>query len=156
MYHYKACGMPNVWLKNGFKIEKTPYGEGVTIEDVEGLHQAIGEIIVTRPEPLVGAEFRFLRQELELSQTALASLLGKDEQAVARWEKGAAKKVDPSAERLLRILYQQTTLGDKKLRPILEMLQNLERVPPVPMKYVATVKKKNWNAEAEEADISNC
>ena len=64
MYHYTGCGLPNVYLKNGYEIVKTPYGKGVTIRDMDGLHLAIGATIVNSPEPLIGHEFRFLRTEL--------------------------------------------------------------------------------------------
>ena len=30
-YHYVECGLPNVWLRNGFEKKQTPYGEGVSI-----------------------------------------------------------------------------------------------------------------------------
>ena len=35
-YHYVECGLPNVWLRNGFE-KKTPYGEGVSISGIERL-----------------------------------------------------------------------------------------------------------------------
>ncbi|MGO4780652.1 helix-turn-helix domain-containing protein, partial [Lysobacter sp. 2RAB21] len=102
MYRYVGCGLPNVFLRNGYEMVKTPYGEGVTIHDLDGLHQALGSTIVGSPDPLSGAEFRFIRTELELSQKMLGQLLGCNEQAVARWEKGRSK-VDAPAERLLRL-----------------------------------------------------
>ena len=36
-YHYVECGLPNVWLRNGFEKKQTPYGEGVSISDIERL-----------------------------------------------------------------------------------------------------------------------
>ena len=29
MYHYRECGLRNVWLANGFEQHETPYGPGV-------------------------------------------------------------------------------------------------------------------------------
>ena len=40
MYHYKECGLQNVWLENGYFIQKTKHGKAVSFHDVEGLHQA--------------------------------------------------------------------------------------------------------------------
>lgn len=151
MYHYEGCGLPHVYLKNGYKRVKTPYGEGVTIHDLPGLHRAIGKALVLDSGPLVGCEFRFLRQELELSQAALAALVGREEQAVARWEKDKNKKVDPAAERLLRVLYQDTAMGSRKLRPLLERLRVLEAVPPSPKKFVARERNDSWLAQTKDA-----
>jgi len=149
MYRYTGCGLPNVFLKNGYELVKTPYGQGVTIHDLDGLHLALGSAIVQSPEPMVGHEFRFLRTELELSQAGLAQALGCDEQSIARWEKGKTKQVNAPAERILRLLYKQSKLGEKKLAPLLKSLQDLERTPPVPRKFVMSERKDNWSAKAE-------
>ena len=146
MYHYLGCGLPDVFLKNGYQKVKTPYGEGVVIHDVPGLHSALAEAIVNSPDPLVGAEFRFVRQELELSQAVLGGLVGRDEQAVARWEKGKSK-MDPAAERLLRLLYKESKMGSKRLGKVITMLNELESVPPGPRKFVASESAQNWHAE---------
>ncbi|MGO4259768.1 helix-turn-helix domain-containing protein [Lysobacter sp. TAB13] len=148
MYRYVGCGLPNVFLRNGYEMVKTPYGEGVTIHDLDGLHQALGSTIVGSPDPLSGAEFRFIRTELELSQKMLGQLLGCNEQAVARWEKGRSK-VDAPAERLLRLFYKQAKLGEKKLAVALESLQELESTPPAPRKFVASEKDASWSARSE-------
>lgn len=149
MYRYIGCGLPDVFLRNGYEIVKTPYGEGVTIHDIDGLHAALGAAIVCSPEPLVGHEFRFLRTELDLSQAALAELLGCNEQSVARWEKGRSKQVNAPAERLLRLIYKEAKMGDKKLAPFLKTLQDLERTPHAPRKFVASERRANWSAKAE-------
>jgi len=36
-YHYRECGLDNVWLLNGYELHDTPYGKGVSFVDVEGL-----------------------------------------------------------------------------------------------------------------------
>ncbi|MBU0656550.1 MAG: hypothetical protein KJ914_15615 [Gammaproteobacteria bacterium] len=46
LLHYQSCGLANVWLCNGFENKQTPYGEAVSIADVEGLHKAIGLFIL--------------------------------------------------------------------------------------------------------------
>ena len=83
MYHYTEGGLTNVWLSNGFREEDTPYGKGVSIEDVEGLHRVIGMKLVKERAQLTGAEFRFLRKELGLSQAKLAHWWGYEAQSVA-------------------------------------------------------------------------
>jgi putative transcriptional regulator len=149
MYHYLGCGLTNVYLKNGYEITHSPYGKGVVIHDLEGLHDAIGYLVVSNTGPLIGNEFRFLRTELELSQTALAELLGCNVQSVARWEKGKNRQVNTPAERLLRRLYQESKFGEKKLAPLIKTLQKLESTPSAPRRIVAQERADNWRAKVE-------
>jgi hypothetical protein len=41
LYHYTEGGFPHVWLKSGYVYRTTPYGRGISIQDVIGLHKAI-------------------------------------------------------------------------------------------------------------------
>ena len=52
LFHYQSCGLDNVWLRNGFQIKQTAYGETVAIADVTGLHNTIG-LFITDNEPLL-------------------------------------------------------------------------------------------------------
>jgi DNA-binding transcriptional regulator YiaG len=105
-FHFTASGLSNVWLLNGFTIEKTPYGNGVRIEDLDGLHKALAHAIVTAKAAFTGEELRFLRKYLQLSQAGLGRLLGLSDQSIARWEKGQGA-IDPSAERLVRMVVRE-------------------------------------------------
>jgi DNA-binding transcriptional regulator YiaG len=106
-HHYTESGLDNVWLEDGYTIEEHPnYGTLISINHVRDLHEAIGRWLVQQPRTLEGAEFRFLRVELDLSQRVLGGILGVTEQAVAKWEKARDKPVaNKSAERLLRLAY---------------------------------------------------
>jgi putative transcriptional regulator len=108
-YHYTQSGLDNVWLENGFTFDQTPYGRGVIIENVHGLHEAIGYALLDKPGRLTGRELRFLRKELELSQSRLGELMGKTDQTVARWEK--AQEVLPDTDFLVRHIYRQTVVS---------------------------------------------
>lgn len=151
MYQYRGCGLENVWLINGYEVVKSPYGEGVTIHNLAELHDAIGKMIVTSPVPLDGAEARFLRQEMEFSQAMLAQLVGRDEQTIARWEKGQSKKVDPASERLIRLLYCESKWGTSKVKPLVEILKKLEAIRPSDRKIIAQENSDNWTAITEKA-----
>ncbi len=52
MYHYTDGGLRNVWLANGYQVQKTPYGEAVAIDDLEGLTQAICTALTNNPSKL--------------------------------------------------------------------------------------------------------
>jgi DNA-binding transcriptional regulator YiaG len=108
-YHYTESGLDNVWLENGYTVETHQnYGELVSIVNARGLHEAIGRWLIAQPRPLVGAEFRFLRVEMDFSQRLMAQLIGVTEQAIAKWEKARIKPVaNKAAERLLRLAYKE-------------------------------------------------
>src|SRR3546814_6244956 len=67
MYHYTESGLRNVWLANGYKIRNVGGEEAVAIHDVDELHRTIGRNLA-RKSRLTGAELRFLRKEMGLSQ----------------------------------------------------------------------------------------
>ena len=110
--HYTMSGLEDVWLLNGFAIEHTCYGEGVRIEDADGLHRALALTIriVSDKMPMNERELRFLRKLMRLSEDDLAHLLGCSDQLIACWEEGETA-IDPFAERLYRMLVREW-LGD--------------------------------------------
>lgn len=122
MYHYKSCGLPNVYLKNGYTEHTTDYGVGVSIEDIHGLHKAIAMAIIESPTKMTGAEFRFLRKELNLSQKRLGDIMGVEDQTVAGWEK---KNPTSMAGRLVRVLAKEL-YEDNKVKELLEKLAELD------------------------------
>ena len=126
-YHYTDSGLDRVHLANGYTTHSTPHGEAISIDDVDGLHRAIARTIVRSPKPIDGAEFRFLRRHLDLSQKAVADLIGAEEQNVYRWEKARTKFVPGMADRLIRLLFQESD-DDRPGRWILERLAELDPI----------------------------
>jgi len=124
MYHYESCGLPNVWLKNGYKEHDTPYGKGVSIEDVEGLHRAITKSVIKSPNKMTGAEVRFLRKEMDLSQKRLGEMLGVSDQTVALWEKQEPTSL---ASRFIKVL-ATAHFGCQEIRELIEQLAELDRI----------------------------
>ena len=125
-YHYRECGLDDVYLANGFKRFKSARGTSIAIENIDQLHAAIGTHLCDQPRELSGNEVRFLRRELMLSQAALAHLVGVKEQTVHRWE--ADKNSMPrSTEALLRRLYMEQVKNDNdSLRDLLKRIADLE------------------------------
>ena len=124
-HHYRECGLNNVYLRNGFSVDETRHGRTVSIQDMDGLHLAIGTHLVRARRDLTGAELRFLRHELGLSQRLLGLLLGKSGQSVARWEKGLSR-FDGAADRLVRLLFAQHTGDNEKIKNVLQELAALD------------------------------
>jgi len=125
MYHYTESGLRNVWLVNGFKRHTTPFGEGVSIADVQGLHQVLTQALVMKPGRLAGSEIRFLRKEMELSQRSLSTCLGVSIQTLAAWEKGKARIPGP-ADRMLRILVKGHFDNNVHVKQLIDTLNDLE------------------------------
>jgi len=131
MYQYKECGLDNIYLANGYRPTWGSRGTTVAIEDIEGLHRAIGEHLARARKYLDGREARFLRQEMGLSQSSLALLLGKDEQSIARWEKkrlADQDKIPPDSERMIRFLYLEFIGDDTSMKEFLQSLAELEEI----------------------------
>src|ERR1043166_8893638 len=122
MHRYVESGLDNVYLENGYRIHRTLYGEGISIQDSEGLNKAIGRWLVSLPKPLTGAELRFLRLEMEATQKDLAGILGTMEQTLRLWEKHRKKPMPGPADRLLRALYLEYSGKDESVRKMLERL----------------------------------
>lgn len=126
-YHYTDSGLDDVFLVNGYHLHKTPYGEGVSITNTERLHKAIGQSIVERPNRINGAELRFLRLEMELTQRRLAALIDATEQKVRRWELARKKPIpDGPADRIVRAIYSEYIGGDGSVRRMVDRLAELD------------------------------
>lgn len=128
VYHYTSSGLDSIYLENGVLIEETAYGRAVSIEDSEGLHRAIGRWLIDRPSPLNGAELRFLRLEMEMTQRHLAGIIGGTEQTLRLWEKTRDKFIPGTPDRLVRALFAETLGGDHDIRRMLERLAELDRL----------------------------
>lgn len=125
LYHYTESGLPNVWL-SGIEIRETAYGPATFIPAVEDLHQLIGMSIAEANRQMTGAEVRFLRTELDLSQRALAGLLAVQENTVRRWELGKGD-IPGIAQRALAGFYVETVSETGSLRDIMLKFAQTDR-----------------------------
>jgi DNA-binding transcriptional regulator YiaG len=123
-YHYTESGLTNVWLANGYTVRKTKYGEGASIHDVDGLHRALAQALANKPH-LTGAEVRFLRKEMGMSQRGLGELLGVTDQAVALWERKG--RLPKTADRLLRLIYVEHDKGNAPIVSFIQRINDLDQ-----------------------------
>ena len=142
MYHYTESGLPNVWLVNGYTEHETPYGKGVSITDLEGLHRVIGQALLGKPR-LTGAEIRFLRKELGCSQKALAEIIGSSEQTVSLWERERGQ-MSPAADRILRLFYAEHVAGNVQVRKFMEQRAEAERERRPRARRLTLEKGRTW------------
>lgn len=123
-YQYLECGLPNVYLQDGFTRQKTPYGEGVSIDAVGDLHRCIAQTLCDKPSPLTGLEFKYLRIELDLSQKVIAELLGCDDRNIRRIEK--SEKVKGLYDKVIRLLYLESTNPESTFIGLFERLRSID------------------------------
>lgn len=105
LYHYRECGLPNVYLA-GIKVahcEKC--GERFPIiSSILDLYDKIGEAVALKPRTLTGIEVKFLRKQLGMTATKWASYLKTDKTNVSRWENDR-QPMSKQADALVRYLY---------------------------------------------------
>lgn len=139
--HYSWCGLNDVYLLSGYEREKTPYGEGISIQNVDELHKAIGLFLVSNRKLLSGREVRFLRQEMDLTQSELARFFGCSAQQVARYEKDESK-MPGAADRILRLLYKEHMHQNYNVRELLAVLDELDDVASQKLTFEQT--EEGW------------
>lgn len=142
-YHYTESGLRNLWLANGFVWMNTGYGRALSIHNVEGLHKLIGSTLAIKSQ-LTGAELRFLRKEMDLSQRGLGELLGVSDQAVAKWEKHG--RLPKTADRMVRLIYLEHVSGNVPIRKTIENIADSDRVTVE--KIVVEESAKGWKLAA--------
>jgi DNA-binding transcriptional regulator YiaG len=107
-YRYDECGLDNVILKD-LTVLKDDDGEDViTIPNIRLLHSVLMMEIATKDSGMQPAELRFVRTEFGLTQAELAALVGRDVQAIGRWERGE-HPMDKAAEIVIRAKVLETT-----------------------------------------------
>ena len=150
MYHYTDGGLRNVWLANGYEITQTPYGEGVSFHNLDGLTRSICMALTRKASPFTGAEFRYIRSAgMLLSQPALGKLMGIDGQSVARWEK--TSKVPLWADKLVRLLYTAQVKGDEPIAKAVERIKTVERL--IKQKIVIRESGGQWRPSLQDDDL---
>ena len=151
MYHYTDGGLRNVWLANGYEIKQTPYGEGVSFHNLDGLTKSICMALTNKASLLTGAEFRYIRSAgMLLSQPALGKLMGIDGQSVARWEK--TSKVLRWADKLVRLLYTAQAEGNEPIANAVERIKIVERL--VKQKIVVKESRGHWLPSLQDESLA--
>ena len=149
MYHYTDGGLKNVWLVNGYTVRETPYGEAVSIHDLDGLTRAICLALTEKAGVLSGREFRYIRQGgMSLSQPALGKMLGADGQSVARWEKTG--RVPKWADKLVRLMYVAHANGNEPIRRAIERARTVERL--ISQRILLTDSGRGWTPELRDCE----
>lgn len=151
MYHYENCGLPNIFLENGYTKREAAHGEAVAIHDLKGLHKAISLYLVGKAGALNAREIRFLRCEMDMSQKCLASLLGVKEITIRKWESGD-HNISGSSDILLRICYLQCIQENSQVKELVDRLNTLDRSDQE--KRLKLSKNDRWNVAVLGSDCA--
>jgi DNA-binding transcriptional regulator YiaG len=147
-YQYKECGLDDVYLLNGYTEHKTPYGNGVSIDNADALHKAIA-LHICCDKPLIrGIEFRFLRKLMDMTQAEMAVLFGCDSQTVARWEKGESD-IKGTIDRVIRILVLGYIKGAIDPIEVVKHISTIDDKSNIDMSFKVT--QGNWKPTAIHA-----
>jgi DNA-binding transcriptional regulator YiaG len=141
--HYTDCGLDDIYLVSGYEIEDTPHGEGLSIKDLDKLHEAIGVHLASQKKALSGKELRFLRLQMNLTQSELGRFCGLSSQQVARWEKGE-NEISGPAELLVRGLYIQHVGKKLDIQKLVKTLDELDA--PINDKSYFENTSQGWKA----------
>ena len=120
--HYNWCGLDNIYLLSGYERLPDADGDDICVHNLDGLHRAIGERLARHKKELTGKDLRFLRQQMDLTQSELGDLMGTTDQTVARWEKGETEMSGP-ASTLARLLYFSHVRESIDLQSLLKSLR---------------------------------
>jgi putative transcriptional regulator len=140
---YSGSGLDDIWLVSGYEIETIDGDKAIFVRDLDGLHNAIGRSLVRRKKILNGKEIRFLRQQMDLTQSKLARLVGCDTQQVARYEKGQ-NKMPGAVDRLLRMLFREHLKDTVLVQDFLEAMDEMDG--RISDKQVFTETAEGWAA----------
>lgn len=149
MYHYKECGLPNVWLENGYKVKETAYGEAVSVVDADGLLRELASNLACKNGRLTGRELWFIRSVLCLSQKNMARLLGTTEQSLSLWERQG--RMPKASEALARALALEHLGGNPKIAELIDRINTVERM--VNQRFVAKERRKAWTSKLTAQDV---
>lgn len=153
MYHYTDGGLRNVWLTNGYVIQDTKYGKAVSFHDLDGLTKAICLALANKPNKLTGAEFRFIRTNMLLSQKSLGQMMEYTEQAVAKWEKTG--KIPKAVEFYLRSLYLYRHDGNQKIRAMIDTVNELDRIAETTKLIISESGNGRWKSEYRTEEVQD-
>lgn len=85
-------------------VESKRFGKGTDAETLQKVEYLVARALITERRPLRGAEVRFFRSILGMSQKQLGAKLGYSDVAILKWERKKSKRLDPVNEVALRAL----------------------------------------------------
>lgn len=154
MLRYTGCALDNVYLANGYKHATRDGEKLISYSDLDDLRKAIGLHIVTNRNRLAPKEWRFLREQIGLTQAEMAAKLSSSTQSLARWEHGAGNPLGP-ADLLIRALFLSSEIAQpeglailSKFSLLLDRIGKISERQPRRMIFRHSGGKTKWKLDA--------
>jgi putative transcriptional regulator len=127
-FPYTLAGLPHVGLA-GILVFKCPKGHPSVprIPRVGELHRVIAEAFIDKPDPLTGAELRFLRKNAGFPAQKFAALLAVDPAHLSRVENGKQAALGSSTDRLARAIVVAASNGEVREVLLNEAVERLRQ-----------------------------
>ena len=122
---YTDCGLDDVYLVSGYEVEEGHHGKSLSIKNIDELHRAIGRYLAGQKKVLSGKELRFLRKQMNLTQSELGKFVGLTSQQVAQWEKEQCE-IPGAADLVVRALFLEHSGGQVNLQQLAERIEEAD------------------------------
>jgi hypothetical protein len=125
---YSECGLDNVILVNVPVWQCKNEHRDAQIPAVKELHDALAQIVVSQPWPLVGPDVRFLRKHLGYSGRAFSAAIGLNHVTLSKFE-NQRKRIPKRLNALVRLFCAQAMCERQHRplpKPLIPVLQQLE------------------------------
>jgi DNA-binding transcriptional regulator YiaG len=131
-------------LVSGYEEEEFEGDCYVSVRDADALHRQIAHSLIRQKTDLRGEQVRFLRKEMDLTQSELATLMNVSPQTVARWEKDQTDVPGP-VNVLLRLIALNHFDGKVNVIEVAQDLQKMDAEIDDRM-TLRFDKKKGWRS----------
>ncbi len=140
-YHYRECGLDNVYLCN-ITLHKCQNCGAVDLEIPAqlGLHAQLARILANQARPLTAKEFRFLRKHTGLSGKDFATHIGVTAETVSRWENGKENISGPADTVIRHIALLCTAPDDYSVVDLKKILENRKLYQELVLRF----QRKEW------------
>jgi DNA-binding transcriptional regulator YiaG len=123
--------------------------EHVSLHRRETLTRELCKVLAKKKTHLTGAEFRYLRSALLMSQRSLGQALGRTEQTIAAWEKNG--HIPKYADTMMRFIYARHSDRDERVKDIVEAMNETDRDIYIVMRG----SKKGWRGSESATRPAN-
>jgi DNA-binding transcriptional regulator YiaG len=141
MTPYEHFAFPNLYLTNGYTEIQTENGIERRYQHEDALEQCIRRIVLRKPRRLRGWDLRFLRRGLGLTQADFGSLVERDSQTVARWEK-SPDEIPKFVDLIIRIRFVERFERNMSCTELLSYVDGTART--LPEKILLKLRGTEW------------
>lgn len=142
MHHYIESGLPNIYLKSGYHLSEEDGEQFVSFEKLDSLHYWIAHYICTKDSRMSAEQVKFVRIEMDMSQSKFGELTFNDRQTVARWEKGQVP-ITPLPDLMIKAILFESLAEEKSVFSFFNLLKDAD-IDPQEDKVIFEYENDTW------------